>query len=190
MKVRIKDYHGSLIDLTKGKVYEVISEYCAEEAGYIIDDVGFRILIKYDSCEHLKGGSWEIIKENKTMNREEAIRAMLDGKKVNREYWGELFIYYNINRGVFESSQGEGVNVNDLTDSGWKIVPERKKRPMTRNEVLGFLANTSGIVVRIHKDEWRNSGYFYFDAKIKDYEYAYIDEKGNIGEPMKFEVEE
>lgn len=59
MKVRIKHFNGELPSyLTLDKVYDFDTEYCEIET-----DDGFNLLIILDDCEHLNGGSWEIIEE-------------------------------------------------------------------------------------------------------------------------------
>ena len=90
----------------------------------------------------------------------------------------EGFIYHN----GFEW-QPAAVGVVNWED--WTIKEE--PRYMTRDEVLGFLANTPGIVVR-HKDNvmWRLPGRPIFDNPIEEYEYATIDCDGNYGEPQEF----
>lgn len=70
-------------------------------------------------------------------------------------------------------------------------IKEPKKRPMTRNEVLGFIAHNPHIVVKFGQQDARTSGAWnYFDTELEAFRYATIDEKGNIGEWSKFEVEE
>lgn len=71
----------------------------------------------------------------------------------------------------------------------YRIKPEFKRRAMTRNEVLGFISNTAGIVIRFETSPWSVGGAWNYD-NICAYEWATIDAKGNIGEPHKFEVEE
>jgi len=56
---------------------------------------------------------------------------------------------------------------------------------MSREEVLAFVTYEN-VVVRCRGNEWFQVGYFSFDNSIKEYEWAYIDEYGNIGEPQKF----
>ena len=115
---------------------------------------------------------------------------MAQGKKVRHHYmFITKYFYYDENSGMFKNDLGQIKNVNSLASYDWQIYQEPKTRPMTWNEILGFLANTKGIVVRFDGPWALPSTYsFPFDGRF--YEYAYIDEKGNIGEPKKFEVTE
>ena len=73
----------------------------------------------------------------------------------------------------------------------YRIKPEPKKRLMTRDEVLGFVAHNPHIVVRIHSLAWLPSlNWVYPDSDINEYEWATITERGEIGEPHKFEVDD
>ena len=61
-------------------------------------------------------------------------------------------------------------------------------RPMTRKEMLGFLANTPGLVTRTLNSEWHlPQCYGYELIGINHYQWATIDADGNIGEPQEFE---
>ena len=73
----------------------------------------------------------------------------------------------------------------------WSIKQEPKKRFMTCKEVIGFCANTRGIVVRYDEEEWLFPERFVFSEHIDHYEWAIMDIKGRIIDgPHKFEVEE
>lgn len=80
----------------------------------------------------------------------------------------------------------------DFNGSGlkYRIKPEPKRRLMTREEVLGFVAHNPHIVVRIDGDNWTTSGGWDFRQDIEHFEYAVITARGEIGEPHKFEVED
>ncbi len=67
-------------------------------------------------------------------------------------------------------------------------ISEPKKRLMTREEILGFIAWNPHIVVRIQeKDPLISSRYTYIN-NIEMYSWAPITEAGEIGEWSKFEV--
>lgn len=188
MKVRIKNFNGDLPDyLTVVKEYEVVKEYGSESSFTIKLSNDHLAYIRLENCGYLNGGSWEVV-----MNREEAIRAMLDGKKVRRVGWvgGGYCMYDTTYRKPFRYIIGDcNEEMKEVWRyEEWEIVPEPKKRPMTREEVLGFIEHNH---IRVsYKGNWRDKYFWDIMGLIKDYEYAYIDEKGNISEPMKFEVEE
>lgn len=72
----------------------------------------------------------------------------------------------------------------------YRIKPEPAKRLMTRNEVLGFVAHNPHIVVRNNRLEWDSAHGWGYRCDIETYEWATITERGEIGEPHKFEVED
>ena len=62
MKVKIKSYYGELpAYLTEGKVYEVIDSFC-DSVFMIQNDINSISHIVFEYCQHLNGGSWEIVK--------------------------------------------------------------------------------------------------------------------------------
>ena len=62
-----------------------------------------------------------------------------------------------------------------------------KKRIMTRNEILGFLEHTAGVVTRLNKGEWTLHQHFCYNTlPVINYQWATIDEDGVIGEPQEF----
>jgi len=67
-------------------------------------------------------------------------------------------------------------------------VPKPKMRPMTRNEVLSFIAYHPHTLVKRLQDVWLLPAFFSFNNQLSDYEWASITEDGFIGEPRKFEV--
>jgi len=72
----------------------------------------------------------------------------------------------------------------------WSIKPEPKKRPMTREEIIGFCINTPGIVVRFDKGDWEHPGAMDYSGAPDDYDWAIMDIHGRIIDgPHKFEVE-
>lgn len=66
MKVKIKTYNGKLYYLTPGKEYDVIRS--AGNFFVIRNDLGVNSLCTFEDCEHINGGSWEIITESHTSN--------------------------------------------------------------------------------------------------------------------------
>jgi len=73
----------------------------------------------------------------------------------------------------------------------WSIKTESKKRPMTREEIIGVCLYTTGIVVRYDEEEWRFPERVAFNEHIDYYDWAIMDIKGRIIDgPHKFEVEE
>lgn len=59
MKVRIKSFNGKLPSyLVEGKVYEFEKVGC--NGGWLKND-DFDDYIILDGCDHLNGGSWEIV---------------------------------------------------------------------------------------------------------------------------------
>lgn len=73
----------------------------------------------------------------------------------------------------------------------YRIKPEPKRRPMTRAEVLGFVAWNPHIVVRMcGYIRWAPAQQVSFDENSESYEWAEITESGQIGEPHKFEIDE
>ena len=73
----------------------------------------------------------------------------------------------------------------------WSIKTEPTKRLMTREEAIGFCANTPGSVVRIDVGGWSLPEAFLFSEHMYSYAWAIIDIKGRVIDgPNKFEVEE
>lgn len=64
MKVKIKSYNGKLYYLTPEKEYEALS--VAGSFFVIRNDLGVNSLCFLGDCEHLNGGSWEIVTESHT----------------------------------------------------------------------------------------------------------------------------
>lgn len=62
MKIRIKTYNGELPSyLTVGKVYEFIK--VGKHGGTIWHEDGSKDYVILDCCDHLNGGSWEVVSE-------------------------------------------------------------------------------------------------------------------------------
>lgn len=62
MKVKIKSFNGELPSyLELGKEYEI--EHISQDGSYFIctDEIDY-VCIRLDGCNHLNGGSWEIVK--------------------------------------------------------------------------------------------------------------------------------
>lgn len=62
MKVKIKTYNGDLPYLTPEKEYEALS--ASGDFFVIRNDLDSNSLCTFEDCEHLNGGSWEIITES------------------------------------------------------------------------------------------------------------------------------
>lgn len=62
MKVRIKSHNGELYYLTPEKEYDVIVS--SGDFFIIGADNHGNIMCMFNDCEHLNGGSWEIITES------------------------------------------------------------------------------------------------------------------------------
>ena len=63
MKVKIKSFNGELPSyLTLGKEYEVVS-FLLDGGNFprIVNDDGFRLILRLYCCSHLNGGSWELV---------------------------------------------------------------------------------------------------------------------------------
>ena len=98
---------------------------------------------------------------------------------------GEEVEYYNI----VIHSWSDWVGPFEAGDTRkFRIKPKKTVRLMTRNEVLGFVANTPGIVVKVGSRP-ENLGTLSFDSEIQDYKWATITPEGVIGEWKKFEKE-
>lgn len=127
------------------------------------------------------------------MTKREMIEAVLAGKTVvNVE--GDYMVYDEDECPPFRYKYKDGTlaSMGTTWDDNWHIAMPPKKRPMTREEVLGFLANTPGIVVKNGggANDWAIPCFWAYNVSIDGYEWATIDAKGNIGEPHAFEVEE
>ena len=94
-----------------------------------------------------------------------------------------------VDRG-YENAYAEGYNYRVITWACCEELPEvpPEKHSMTRKEMLGFLANTPGLVTRTLNSEWHlPQCYGYELIGINYYQWATIDADGNIGEPQEFE---
>ena len=61
MKVKIKSFNGELPSyLTVGKVYKVVDSFC-DSIFMIQNDINSISHIRFNYCQHLNGGSWEIV---------------------------------------------------------------------------------------------------------------------------------
>ncbi len=95
---------------------------------------------------------------------------------------------------IIQCNDHKGGDWEDLGDRGlvfalapghYRVKPE--VRYMTREEVLGFLASHTRIVVRYTDGLWQLPGtHRIATEQIDNYEWAYIGENGDIGEPRKF----
>lgn len=64
MKVKIKSYSEDLPYLTPEKEYDVIRS--SGDFFIISADKHGNIMCTFNDCEHLNGGSWEIVTESRT----------------------------------------------------------------------------------------------------------------------------
>ncbi len=62
MKVKIKSYNGELYYLTPEKEYDVIRS--SGDFFIIRADKHGNIMCTFNDCDHLNGGSWEIVTES------------------------------------------------------------------------------------------------------------------------------
>lgn len=128
------------------------------------------------------------------MTIQEKLRALADGKVLVDDEGNEAWLdeeneseplRYSYLRGRDEALDFETLAIDNPP---WRIKEPKQTRPMTRDEILGFLANTSGIVVRCTPtDSWELPESMSFLHSF-DYEWATISYEGVIGEPMRFEV--
>ena len=124
------------------------------------------------------------------MTKKEMAEAMLAGKTLVTPY-GSI-AYYDEGLAPPFRFRGFGDDASAPLVSwtrDWTIKPEHKKRPMTREEVMGFLTNTPGVVARLCEGPWSFIAAFDFDGAIQDYQWAIITFDGKIGEPHAFEVD-
>ena len=72
----------------------------------------------------------------------------------------------------------------------YRIAPEPRKRAMTRDEVLNFLAEHPNVLTRYEgEDLWFLPPTFAYDMDISRYSYCLVT-NGVRSEPRKFEIEE
>ena len=83
----------------------------------------------------------------------------------------------------------------DYRTSYWrhcKIIPKKKTRPMTNEEMRGFVANTSGIEMR-HRSwqlsEWTANSSIGSFRNPEDWQWRTISPTGEVGESQEFVVE-
>ena len=127
------------------------------------------------------------------MTIREMIDAMLAGKTLIRPNGATA--YYDPDDTDFGPWVYVGFKKDRMVDGwyypSWSIKPEPKKRPMTREEAMGFRLHTPGIVVRLDDGAWTLPESFVFSVSTLRYEWAIMDIKGRIIDgPHKFEVEE
>ena len=89
------------------------------------------------------------------MTKREMIEAVLAGKTVVNDE-GDSMIYDEDECPPFSYKYKDGTlaSMGTTWDDNWHIAMPPKKRPMTREEILGFLMNTRGIVVRHKRGTW------------------------------------
>ena len=121
------------------------------------------------------------------MTKREMAEAMLAGKTLVAKDLIYTAKWTDEHGFTFVYGDGTSETMKRGWDMDWTIQPE--PRYMTRDEVLGFLANTPGIVVRYRHGNWVPKGYLPLsgpEVSKGDYEYATVDLDGNIGTPQEF----
>ena len=71
----------------------------------------------------------------------------------------------------------------------YRIAPEPRKRAMTRDELLNFLAERPNALVQLNNDSWNNPGRYDYSFPTPCYSYCLVT-NGVRSEPRKFEIEE
>ncbi len=67
------------------------------------------------------------------MTKLEAIKAMCDGKRVTRAYWGGGdYIYMSCNSHEIMDQDQEPVNINSFLSGGWEIYKEPKPKKILK----------------------------------------------------------
>ena len=125
------------------------------------------------------------------MTREKAKAYVQYAKEIEAYSKGKTIQYCKIGSGEWMDCVENNYPRFDPLDGGiYRIKPEPAKRLMTRNEVLGFVAHNPHIVVRNHGTKWDNAQKWEYNVSSDNYEWASITERGEIGEPHKFEVDD
>lgn len=121
------------------------------------------------------------------MTNKEKMQAMLDGKVLecvdaDGDRWTG---WYDEEKDDFvEKMDGVEESSPFIILKGWQLPHE--PRPMTREEVLGFVTNTPGVVIRVTGGELVPAQAVEFIYPVANYQWATIDKDGNIGEPREF----
>jgi hypothetical protein len=127
------------------------------------------------------------------MTKREMVEAMLAGKTLTAKY-PDSEGYWTEEYGPTFTVCGPSGEVpfgSDCWDFDWTIKPEPKKRLMTRDEVLGFIANTPGLLVKREGNEYQPASYWGYHEGVEYDLYKIVDLQGNtIKGPCRFEVEE
>lgn len=101
------------------------------------------------------------------------------GEEKTIQVYGDEGIWYSIENPSF-----------DLT-SPYRIKPEPKMRPMTRDELLRFVTTTPGVVVRQYSGlVCPGQCHSFNNPDLGTYEWAQFQTDGTLGPWHKFEVEE
>lgn len=77
----------------------------------------------YNKVGHcVENNKWEA----KTMDKKEAIQAMLDGKKVRRSVWEEktAYLFFDMTRNEFQTDGKTRTDINYQYVTGWEIYTE------------------------------------------------------------------
>jgi hypothetical protein len=120
--------------------------------------------------------------------------ALLAGKRLVHNS-GTLEIFYDVEHiegpFVVEFSDGSSSRLEAYWNfyEEFIIKQESKKRYMTRDEVLNFLAEHPNCLTCLEDRDWNIAHAFSFSSDISHYSYCLV-ENGVRSEPKKFEVEE
>jgi hypothetical protein len=120
------------------------------------------------------------------MTREEAKEAA----EVMKAYAEGKVIQCNSGDGNWRDNSSDLEFGFDWLHFDYRIKPTPKKRLMTREEVLGFVANTPGIVASGTPYGFALANQFDYMNSIEQYKWATISPDGKLGEFQLFEIEE
>jgi len=124
-------------------------------------------------------------------DRKEMLDALLAGKTL-RNKWSGKFLYMDTEyrNGPFVCDTGNGVIVR--MESSWdewsqyEIDERPVERPMTRDEVLGFITNTPGVKVAAG-GTFHHPGMWDYRSPVSEYTYVIVDINGaTIDGPKRF----
>lgn len=126
------------------------------------------------------------------MTKREMIVAMLEGKTLETVYKEEAYFWPDApeNKSPFRYVADGNDEPMEVWSHDWRIREEPVVLPMTRDEVLGFIAHAPGIVVRFKKSRWESASTWCWkedESDIPVSEWATITPDGKIGEPHAFD---
>lgn len=127
------------------------------------------------------------------MTRENLIDMINGHRLISDEIEGEIYCDRNIFYGEFNGVTSVlDQELSEWNHDGWYRKPEKKTRPMTRNEVLSLFVETSDIVVRYLEDPWDIPPEVttLYPYSIDKCEWGIMEMGEVVKGPFKFEVEE